>query len=190
MGDDGDTLATTVKFATKEVVTPPDLSIRTRTFAADLAVGTIRSRVGDGSWFPDHRRAGRSGLTRGMQRRTKIVATVGPASEDPAVLRQMVAAGMNMARLSLAHGPVEETLERIQRVRKAADEEGEIVGVLADLPGPKIRPTTSSSWWSVTRPTTRKRPPTSSASCGSAEWEHRPDDRRLSTQVKSDILRS
>ena len=74
-----------------------------------------------------------------MQRRTKIVATVGPASEDPAVLRRMVAAGMNMARLSLAHGPVEETLERIQRVRRAADEEGEIVGVLADLPGPKIR---------------------------------------------------
>ena len=74
-----------------------------------------------------------------MQRRTKIVATVGPASEDPAVLRRMVAAGMNMARLSLAHGPVEETLERIQRVRRAADDEGEIVGILADLPGPKIR---------------------------------------------------
>jgi pyruvate kinase len=74
-----------------------------------------------------------------MQRRTKIVATVGPASEDSAVLRQMVAAGMNMARLSLAHGPVEETLERIQRVRRAADEEGEIVGILADLPGPKVR---------------------------------------------------
>ena len=71
-----------------------------------------------------------------MQRRTKIVATVGPASEDPAVLRRMVAAGMNMARLSLAHGPVEETLERIQRVRRAADDEGEVVGVLADLPGP------------------------------------------------------
>jgi pyruvate kinase len=51
----------------------------------------------------------------------------------------MVAAGMNMARLWLAHGPVEETLERIQRVRRAADEEGEIVGILADLPGPKVR---------------------------------------------------
>jgi pyruvate kinase len=74
-----------------------------------------------------------------MRRRTKIVATVGPASEDPAVLRRMVAAGMDMARLSLAHGPVDETLERIQRVRRAAEEEGAIVGVLADLPGPKIR---------------------------------------------------
>ncbi|MGH9043202.1 MAG: pyruvate kinase [Acidimicrobiia bacterium] len=74
-----------------------------------------------------------------MQRRTKIVATVGPASEDPATLRKMVVAGMNMARLSLAHGPVEETLERIQRVRRAAEEEGELVGILADLPGPKVR---------------------------------------------------
>jgi pyruvate kinase len=74
-----------------------------------------------------------------VQRRTKIVATVGPASEDPATLRRMVAAGMNMARLSLAHGPVEETLERVARVRRAADAQGETVGVLADLPGPKIR---------------------------------------------------
>ncbi len=55
------------------------------------------------------------------------------------MLPRMVAAGMNMARLWLAHGPVEETLERIQRVRRAADEEGEIVGILADLPGPKVR---------------------------------------------------
>ena len=67
------------------------------------------------------------------------MATVGPASEDPATLRRMVVAGMNMARLSLAHGPLEETLERIGRVRQAADDEGEIVGILADLPGPKIR---------------------------------------------------
>jgi len=73
------------------------------------------------------------------ERRTKIVATVGPASEDLSVLRRMIAAGMNMARLSLAHGPVEETLERIRRVRRAADDEGETVGILADLPGPKVR---------------------------------------------------
>jgi pyruvate kinase len=72
-------------------------------------------------------------------RRTKIVATIGPASESPAVLRRMVAAGMNMARLSLAHGPVEETLERIARVRQAAKEEGTFVGIMADLPGPKVR---------------------------------------------------
>jgi pyruvate kinase len=74
-----------------------------------------------------------------VDRRTKIVATVGPASEDPATLRRMIAAGMNMARLSLAHGPVEETLERVRRVRQAAEAEGATVGILADLPGPKVR---------------------------------------------------
>jgi len=74
-----------------------------------------------------------------VERRTKIVATIGPASEDPSTLGRMVAAGMNMARLSLAHGPVQETLDRIKRVRDAAHEAGETVGILADLPGPKVR---------------------------------------------------
>ncbi|HEX6597415.1 MAG TPA: pyruvate kinase [Acidimicrobiales bacterium] len=74
-----------------------------------------------------------------MERRTKIVATIGPASEDPATLRRMIAAGMDMARLSLAHGPVDETIDRIRRVRKAAEDEGRTVGILADLPGPKVR---------------------------------------------------
>ena len=74
-----------------------------------------------------------------MERRTKIVATLGPASDSPEVLRRMIDAGMNMARLSLAHGPVEETIERIGRVRAVAEEAGRIVGVLVDLPGPKIR---------------------------------------------------
>lgn len=74
-----------------------------------------------------------------MDRRTKIVATLGPASDSPDVVRRMIDAGMNMARLSLAHGPVDETIERVRRVRKAADEAGRTVGVLVDLPGPKIR---------------------------------------------------
>ncbi len=74
-----------------------------------------------------------------MERRTKIVATVGPASSSADVLRRMIDAGMNMARLSLAHGPVEETLERIRLVRAVAEEAGRIIGVLVDLPGPKIR---------------------------------------------------
>src|SRR5918911_2295086 len=72
-------------------------------------------------------------------RRTKIVATIGPASDDPNVLRQMTEAGMDMARVSLAHGPVEASIERIQRIRRVTAEVGRVVGVLADLPGPKIR---------------------------------------------------
>ncbi|HVM02737.1 MAG TPA: pyruvate kinase, partial [Acidimicrobiales bacterium] len=74
-------------------------------------------------------------------RRTKIVATVGPASEDPATLAAMVAAGMDMARLSLAHGHLDETLERVRTVRAVAAAQDKHVGVLADLPGPKVRAT-------------------------------------------------
>jgi len=74
-----------------------------------------------------------------MERRTKIVATVGPASGTAEILRRMMDAGMNMARLSLAHGPVEETLDLIRLVRKVATEAGRTIGVLVDLPGPKIR---------------------------------------------------
>ncbi len=73
------------------------------------------------------------------ERRTKIVATIGPASEDEVTLRRMVAAGMDMARLSLAHGPVDEFAARLERIRAISVEENRIVGVLADLPGPKIR---------------------------------------------------
>jgi pyruvate kinase len=74
-----------------------------------------------------------------MERRTKIVATVGPASDRLETLRAMIAAGVDMVRLSLSHGPLAETLSRICQVREAGDAEGRIVGVLADLPGPKIR---------------------------------------------------
>src|ERR687891_112022 len=74
-----------------------------------------------------------------MDRRTKILATIGPASEEPTVLRQLVAAGMDMARISLAHGSLDEALGRGDAVRDAAAAEGRIVGVLAALPAPKIR---------------------------------------------------
>ncbi|HVL07315.1 MAG TPA: pyruvate kinase [Acidimicrobiales bacterium] len=74
-----------------------------------------------------------------MERRTKIVATLGPASDAPDVVRKMIDAGMNMARLSLAHGPVEETLDRVEVVRRAAADAKRTIGVLIDLPGPKIR---------------------------------------------------
>jgi pyruvate kinase len=73
------------------------------------------------------------------RRRTKIVATLGPASESPAVLRAMIDAGVDVVRLGLAHGPVEDHLERVRDVRRAAADAGRVVAVLADLPGPKIR---------------------------------------------------
>jgi pyruvate kinase len=72
-------------------------------------------------------------------RRTKIVATIGPASDPPAVLRSLFEAGVDVARLALAHGPLEETLDRLARVREAASAVGRPIGVLADLPGPKVR---------------------------------------------------
>jgi pyruvate kinase len=74
-----------------------------------------------------------------MERRTKIVATIGPACDSPAGLRSLIDAGMDVARVSLSHGPVEDALTRIAAVRAAADAAGRVIGVLADLPGPKIR---------------------------------------------------
>ena len=70
-------------------------------------------------------------------RRTRVVATIGPASDDPATLSAMQDDGMDVARLPLAHGSLEDAVERLRRVRQAAPD----VGVLVDLPGPKIRTT-------------------------------------------------
>ena len=72
-------------------------------------------------------------------RRTKIVATIGPASRDPEVLVRMVEAGMDVARLNFSHGSAEEHAETAQRVRAAADRAGRSVAILQDLPGPKLR---------------------------------------------------
>ncbi len=74
-----------------------------------------------------------------MRRRTKIVATIGPASDDEATLGAMIRAGMDVARIGLAHNTIDEGLERFRRVRKAATAEGTRVGILVDLPGPKVR---------------------------------------------------
>ena len=74
-----------------------------------------------------------------MTRRTKIVATIGPASDDITTLERLIGAGLDVVRLNLSHGPVEEHLERLDRVRAAAGNVDRPVGVLADLPGPKIR---------------------------------------------------
>lgn len=74
-----------------------------------------------------------------MPRRTKIVATIGPASDSPEQLRALIDAGMDVARVPLAHGSLSDALERMERVRRAAAAAGREIGVLVDLPGPKIR---------------------------------------------------
>ncbi len=74
-----------------------------------------------------------------MTRRTKIVATIGPASEDPAVSARLSAAGVDVVRLNLCHGVPDDHRRVMEAVRAAADRSGRAVGVLADLPGPKIR---------------------------------------------------
>jgi pyruvate kinase len=72
-------------------------------------------------------------------RRTKIVATIGPASREPETLARMIEAGMDVARLNYSHGTVEEHAETIRRVRDAAGTAGRPVAILQDLPGPKLR---------------------------------------------------
>src|SRR4051812_14373547 len=72
-------------------------------------------------------------------RRTKIVATIGPASREPDVLVEMIEAGMDVARLNFSHGSAEEHAETAQRVRDAANRAGRSVAILQDLPGPKLR---------------------------------------------------
>jgi pyruvate kinase len=72
-------------------------------------------------------------------RRTKIVATIGPASREPKTLLAMVRAGMDVARLNYSHGTLEEHAETVRRVRDAAGQAGRPVAILQDLPGPKLR---------------------------------------------------
>ena len=72
-------------------------------------------------------------------RRTKIVATIGPASRDVDTLERMVAAGMDVARLNFSHGTRETHAETAQRIRTAAERAGRQVAILQDLPGPKLR---------------------------------------------------
>ncbi len=73
------------------------------------------------------------------QRRAKIVATLGPSSKSENVFRELVRAGLDVARLNFSHGTHPEKLELIQMVRKVAKEEGKTICILGDLQGPKIR---------------------------------------------------
>ncbi|MGZ4285891.1 MAG: pyruvate kinase, partial [Solirubrobacteraceae bacterium] len=72
-------------------------------------------------------------------RRTKIVATIGPASREPETLKRMVDAGLDVARLNFSHGNREIHAENAERVRAAANAAGRQVAILQDLPGPKLR---------------------------------------------------
>jgi pyruvate kinase len=74
-----------------------------------------------------------------MTTRTKIVATLGPASSSPEVLDALLRAGTDVVRLNLSHGSLEGHLAVMREVRAAAERTGEVVAVLADLPGPKVR---------------------------------------------------
>ncbi|HZV72489.1 MAG TPA: pyruvate kinase [Conexibacter sp.] len=72
-------------------------------------------------------------------RRTKIVATIGPACSDPETLVRMVEAGLDVARLNFSHGTREDHAENVRRVREASSRAGRQVAILQDLPGPKLR---------------------------------------------------
>jgi len=71
--------------------------------------------------------------------KTKIVATIGPASDAPEMLERLIRAGLNVARLNFSHGDLTGHAARIQRIRSASEAVGRRVAIMADLPGPKIR---------------------------------------------------
>ncbi|MGV3532982.1 MAG: pyruvate kinase [Chthoniobacteraceae bacterium] len=71
--------------------------------------------------------------------KTKIVATIGPASESPEMLERLIRAGLNVARLNFSHGEFAKHAEVIERLRTAARKVGRRVAIMADLPGPKMR---------------------------------------------------
>ncbi len=71
--------------------------------------------------------------------KTKIVCTIGPASDTVEILARMIQAGMNIARLNFSHGSFSTHTQVIEKIRAAADQTGKRVAIMADLPGPKIR---------------------------------------------------
>ena len=72
-------------------------------------------------------------------RRTKIVATIGPATSSPERIRQLLAAGMDVARVNFSHGTYEDHQRTVERVRSAAKDAGRPIAILQDLQGPKMR---------------------------------------------------
>src|SRR5262245_19831281 len=74
-----------------------------------------------------------------MARRTRIVATLGPATDRPDVLEQLLDLGLDVARINFSHGTADEHLQRVERFRALSRKLGRHTAVLADLPGPKLR---------------------------------------------------
>ena len=72
-------------------------------------------------------------------KKTKIVCTIGPASESAEILEQLIEAGMNVARLNFSHGDHDEHLVRIKRIRQISKKLGQPIGIMLDTKGPEIR---------------------------------------------------
>ena len=77
--------------------------------------------------------------TRSLRRRTKIVATLGPATDDAAVLEELIFAGADVLRINFSHGNADEQATRVKTVRAVATKVGRDVAIMGDLQGPKIR---------------------------------------------------
>ncbi len=74
-----------------------------------------------------------------LRRRTKIVCTIGPASNSAAIIERLIRAGMNVARLNLAHGSKEEHSRYVLTIRRVAQRLAVPVAIIMDIPGPKYR---------------------------------------------------
>mgnify|MGYP002514031076 CR=1 FL=1 len=72
-------------------------------------------------------------------RQTKIVCTIGPASESLEMMENLAHAGMNIARLNFSHGDHQEHLSRIERIREVSDKTGHNIAIMLDTKGPEIR---------------------------------------------------
>ncbi|MDP9136549.1 MAG: pyruvate kinase, partial [Actinomycetota bacterium] len=74
-----------------------------------------------------------------MARRTKIVATLGPATDSALAMADLIVAGVDLVRVNFSHGSFDEHARRIELARGAAEKAGRVVGILGDLRGPKVR---------------------------------------------------